>query len=485
MKSMWLAVAAILLTSACEERAAELSATPTIAEMRALLDSGALSSEQLVQQLIRRAEAGASLNAFITLDESAVVERARELDAQKAAGGSAGALHGIPLVVKDNIHVAGVPNSAGTPGLRDFVPADNNAVVEKLISAGAIILGKTNMHELAFGITSDNAAFGSVGNPHDPTLIPGGSSGGTGAAVSAGMAPAGLGSDTGGSVRIPAALTGIAGFRPSTGRYAVYGVTPISLTRDTIGYMAHSVADIALLDRVTAGGGGGDAPASIRLGVPRDYYYSGLDRQTEALTNRTLDRLAAAGIELVDVEVPNLADLLAKSSFTIALYEVNRDLAAYLEDFQTGENIETLAAQIASPDVQGVFAAILGDGAVPQAAYEAGLEAREALRGVYARLFADEEIHALVFPTTPLPARPIEGSLQTVELNGQQVPTFPTYIRNTDPASIAALPSISLPAGVTDNGLPVGIELDGPEGSDARLLAIAQRIEAIIGSAND
>ncbi|MCH8072508.1 MAG: indole acetimide hydrolase, partial [Proteobacteria bacterium] len=193
-----------------------------------MMRAGETSSARIVAELLRRAGEAQSLNAFITIDAEGALARAEELDQMRSQGEILGPLHGLPLVVKDNIHVAGLPNTAGTPGLREFTPAADNAVIAALLDAGALIIGKTNMHELAFGITSDNAAFGAVANPFDTTTFAGGSSGGTASAIAAGVAPAGLGTDTGGSVRIPAALTGTAGFRPSNGRYPLSGVTPIS-----------------------------------------------------------------------------------------------------------------------------------------------------------------------------------------------------------------------------------------------------------------
>ncbi len=180
-----------------------IPAYPDIVSLSSLMDSGDTSSAAIVTDLISRSWQFAGLNVFITLDSEGALARAEELDRLRADGEIRGPLHGIPLVVKDNIHVAGMPNTAGTPSLKDFVPAVSNTVVARLEAAGAIILGKTNLHELAFGITSNNAAFGAVRNPFDPSLIPGGSSGGTASAISAGIVPAGLGTDTGGSVRIP------------------------------------------------------------------------------------------------------------------------------------------------------------------------------------------------------------------------------------------------------------------------------------------
>ena len=180
----------------------------SLTEAAQLIREDKISSTELVKALLLQAEVERDLNAFITLDREAVLKAAQAADAAQKQGKPLGQLHGVPLVIKDNIHVAGMPNTAGTPALRSFIPQENARVVEALIDAGAIVLGKTNMHELAFGATSNNAAFGPVRNPYDPARFPGGSSGGTAAAIAAGIAPGGRGTDTGGSVRIPAALTG-------------------------------------------------------------------------------------------------------------------------------------------------------------------------------------------------------------------------------------------------------------------------------------
>src|SRR5262245_24276330 len=228
---------------------AELSA----AEAAKLIRAGKLKSEDLVKALADRIENTKDLNAFISYDREAAIKAARAADAAAAKQTFKGPLHGIPIVVKDNIHVAGFPNTAGTLALKDFRPIAHAPIVAKLIGAGAIVLGKNNMHELAFGITNNSGAFGPARNPYDPKRIPGGSSGGTGVAIAARMAAAGLGSDTGGSVRIPAALNGIAGLRPTLKRYSQEGITPIAHTRDTAGPMARTVEDLVLLDDVITG----------------------------------------------------------------------------------------------------------------------------------------------------------------------------------------------------------------------------------------
>ena len=460
----------------------ELSAVEAAARIRA----GTLKSEDLVRALIDVIERKRDLNAFITFDRDRALASARKADALAARKSFAGVLHGVPIVVKDNIHVAGVPSSAGTPALKAFVPTRNAPVAEKLIRAGAIVLGKTNMHELAFGITSNNAAFGPARNAYDPSRIAGGSSGGTGNAIAARMAAAGLGSDTGGSVRIPAALNGISGLRPSLGRYSQEGITPIAHTRDTAGPMAREVADLVLLDTIITGARDKVAPASLRglrVGVPRAVFWKNLDPETERLATAALDRLRGAGAEVVEVDMPGLAELNGKVSFPVALYEANVDLTRYLKRYRIPLDIKGLAERIASPDVKGLFASAIVPGAkdaIPEKVYRDALATRPALQRLYAETFKTHGIAALVFPTTPLPAAPV-GDDQTTKLNGADVPTFSTFIQNTDPGSNAGIPGLTVPIGRTAAGLPVGLELDGPAGSDRRLLGIGLALEALFG----
>jgi Asp-tRNA(Asn)/Glu-tRNA(Gln) amidotransferase A subunit family amidase len=460
----------------------ELSAGEAAARIRA----GTLRSEDLVRALVDMAERRRDLNAFITFDRERALAAARKADGLAARKSFAGPLHGVPIVVKDNIHVAGLPSSAGTPGLRSFMPARNAPVAEKLIRAGAIVLGKTNLHELAFGITSNNAAFGPARNAYDPTRIAGGSSGGTGNAIAARMAAAGLGSDTGGSVRIPAALNGISGLRPSLGRYSQEGITPIAHTRDTAGPMAREVADLVLLDTIVTGARDKVAPAplrGLRLGVPRAVFWKNLDVETERLATTALDRLRGEGVEVVEVDMPGLAELNGKVSFPVALYEANVDLARYLKRYRIALDVKGLAERIASPDVKGLFASAILPGAkdaIPEKVYRDARAARPALQRLYAETFKTHGIAALVFPTTPLPAAPI-GDDQTTKLNGADVPIFPTFIQNTDPGSNAGIPGLTVPIGRTEAGLPVGLGLDGPAGSDRRLLGIGLALEALFG----
>ena len=437
-----------------------------------------MTSEALTRKLLARAEAARGLNAFISLDVEQAIAEARAAD---AATGSKGPLHGVPIVVKDNINSASLPTTGGTPSLRDFRPAENAPVLQKLLDAGAILLGKTNLHELAFGITSNNAGYGAVGNAYDPSRFAGGSNGGTGAAIGAGIAPAGLGTDTGGSVRIPAALNGIAGLRPTVGRYPNLGIMPISHTRDTAGPMARTVDDLVLLDGIISDGPASLKPTSlegVRLGLPKPFV-DDLDAETR-FSKRWSKSSRQPGL-LVPLDLGNVSELNAKAGGAIAIWEIKRDLGA-LAAHGSELTVES-SAEIASPDVKAIFDNIvLGKDAISDDAYAAAIgELRPRLQLAYLTAFRNHRLTAILFPTTPLPAQPIQGSDEEVTLNGEKVPTFATFIRNSDPGSVAGLPGLTIPAGLTASGLPVGVELDGLPFTDRALLSIGLALEQLLG----
>ena len=460
---------------------AELTAREAVAALRA----GDISAEAYAHALIERASAHADLNAFITLDADRVLQAAHAADAERASGVDLGALHGLPVVIKDNIDTADLPTTAGTTPLKDHRPSRNAPVVQALVDAGALILGKTNLHELAFGITNINVDFGPAHNPYDRSRIPGGSSGGTGVAVASRLTPAGLGTDTGGSVRIPSALCGIVGYRPTVGRYSQAGVVPVSHTRDTVGPMARSVADIVLLDGVITGGSTYINPVDLdglRLGVPRIHFWENLDPAVAALAEAALEKLRENGVVLVDVEVVDLAALDEATSFPVELYEIVIDLPKYLRDSRSGLTFPDLLARIASPDVRDFLSDLLGKKAIPADVYHAALSIhRPALQAAYRTCFAENAVTGLIFPTTPLAATPIDKS-DIVVLNGREVSTFSTFARNTGPSSNAGIPGLSLPIGLTDQGLPVGIAIDGPDGRDKALLAIGLAMAPVFGT---
>jgi mandelamide amidase len=455
------------------------------------LQAGDLKATHYAGVLLGRARSLGYLNTVLAQDPHLVLTAAQAADERWARGETLGPLHGLPVLIKDNINTADLPTTAGTPALAGSRPRRHAVVVERLLAAGASLFAKTNMHELALGITSNNPAFGAVANPYDPTKIPGGSSGGNASAVAARIAAAAIGTDTAGSVRIPAALCGIAALRPTVGRYprtgsldTVADIVPISFTRDTPGPMARTVADVALLDAVIAGAEPTLRPrelSGVRLGVDRGNFFSDLDPETETVTRDALERLVAGGAQLVEVELHGLQALNAAVGIPVAAFELGLALPRYLEENDTGVTPAELIAAVASPDVRALFALVVGPGAIPEAVYlDALLVQRPTLQALYADAFTRYGIDALVLPATPLSARPI-GQDATVELNGQQVPTLFTYIRHTDPGSNAGLPGLVIPAGLTRSGLPVGLELDGPAGSDRALLAIGLAVEQALG----
>jgi mandelamide amidase len=454
------------------------------------LCAGTLTSEQLVTAYLEKAKGGANLNAFITLDEAGALKAARAADATRKRGGACKPLAGLPIAIKDNIQVQGLPATAGSPALKGFVPKADAPVVAKLRGAGAVILGKTNMHELAFGVTGYNPAFQTgtevgVRNAYDASRVAGGSSSGNGAALGARMAPAALGTDTGGSVRIPCAFNGCASLRPSMGRYSQRGIAPISHTRDTAGPMAQSMADVALLDSAIAGG----APLRpadlkrVRLGVV-PAFYANLDADTRAATDAALAKLRAAGVTLVEVEMPKLMELNSVIGFPVALYEAHDDMVAYLAKYRAGVDIAQLTAGIASPDVKGTFEALVIPRKLPapngtveaKPAYDNAMHvARPALQKLYRDTFAQHRLDALVFPTVPRVAPPAAPEASSPE-------NFSALIQNTDPGSNAGIPGVQLPSGLgATSGLPVGLELDGPAGSDRKLLALGVAVENVLG----
>jgi mandelamide amidase len=441
----------------------QLTATQAAADICA----GKITSKALTSAALARAKAMPNLNAFVTLDEAGAMRAAEAFDAGRKKG-ACKPLGGVPVVIKDNIEVAGLPSTAGTPALKGFVPKKDAPVAAKLRAVGAIIIGKTNMHELAFGISGYNAAFktgseSGVRNAYDTAKIAGGSSSGTAAAIGARIVTAGLGTDTGGSVRVPCALNGCAALRPTVGRYPQAAIAPISHTRDTAGPMAATVADVTALDRAIAGGGA-IVPADlkkVRIGVVKSML-ANLDGDTESAFKAALEKLKSNGVTIVDVEMPKLAELNGEVGFPVALYEAYDDMVAYLKNSGTGVSIEDLAKAIASPDVKGTYDGLVIPRKLPgpnntvadaRPAYDAAIKtARPALQALYRDTFAKNNLDVVLF------------------------------IQNTDPGSNAGIPGIQLPVALgASSKLPVGIELDGPPGSDRHLLAIGMAMEKTFG----
>ena len=449
----------------------------TLMDAATALRTRQLGQLEYVQALLLQTDRLAHLNAWISRDPERLIQQAKALDQASRAQPDRLSLVGIPLAIKDNIDTADLPTSGGTRALLASRPTRNAAVVERLLQSGSLIAGKTNLHELALGGTNHNAVTGACRNPWNPLRIPGGSSGGSAVAVASRMVPAALGTDTGASVRLPAALCGVVGFRPSTGRYASQGILHLSPTKDTVGPMARSVADVAWLDSVLAQDLL-DVPCvslkGLRLGIPRGDFFQGADPQVLAVIEQVLETLVSEGVECVELDVPDLTQHNDATGSSLVMFEMMQSLPAYVG--AQGLSMDALLAGVGSPDVAHLLSRQLGHDRVTAIAYAAAQVRRQKLQIAYARHFADHRLDALAFPTCLMTAPPV-GHDDMVDLHGQQVPTFKTLIRNTDPGSNAGLPGISLPAGLTAEGLPVGLELDGPLGSDRHLLGVAAAIE--------
>lgn len=462
-----------------------------LAEAAVALREGRFSSVQLVQACLDRIDAGNALNIFVTVDGEGALQAARAADEARLAGEPLKPLSGIPIVVKDNIHSAGLRCTAGSPAFANFVPVDDAPTLQKLREAGAIILGKTNMHELAFGATGYNSAFNTgsgtgVRNAYDARRIAGGSSSGSAAALGARMALGALGTDTGGSMRIPPALNGCASLRPSAGRYSGEGVIPIARSRDTVGPMALSMADVALLDALITEEK--VLPAvelrKLRLGIPAEFWQN-LDDDTREVAEAAKAKLSAQGVTLVPLEETRLMELNEPVGFPVVVYEAYDSMTDYLRENAQPFDIEQMAKEIQSPDVRWIYenwvlprkfpdaSGELVDVAARYHAAEHG--GRDALRRRYRELFEMHSLDALMFPTTAVVAPLANDDIYQEE-------NFRFLIQNTEPMASAGQPGIQLPIGLGKRtGLPVGMELDGPAGSDRRLLAIGMALEAILG----
>lgn len=328
--------------------------------LRELLDARLITSSELAEECIARVAATRELNCFTRFSAHAIREDAGRADARLAAGTRLPLL-GIPVALKDNIETTGFPCAAATSALADKQPREDADVVKRLRAAGAVVAGMLNMHELAFGITSNNAVTGAVRNPWNRERIAGGSSGGCGVAVAARLVPLAIGTDTGGSVRVPAALCGVTGFRPTVGRISAAGIVPISATRDTAGPLAQTVRDCAWVDQVLSG----TPPLSvtslkgIRIGLPGAPFWTELDPSVQDVAERALSALRRAGAQLVPLEIPGIAELDTASSFPVVLYEFVRDMRAYLASRERGVTLEALIDGVRSPDVRGAVGPLL------------------------------------------------------------------------------------------------------------------------------
>jgi Asp-tRNA(Asn)/Glu-tRNA(Gln) amidotransferase A subunit family amidase len=393
-----------------------------------------------------------------------------------------GILRGIPIAVKDNVDALGFPTTAGTPALGGVNPEGEASVVTAFRQAGAVTMGKTNLHELAFGVTSNNAAFGPVRHPRFPDRIAGGSSGGSATAVALGIVPLSVATDTGGSISIPAATCGIAGWRPTTGRWPGDGVVHLSWTRDTIGVHATAVTDLALADGLVTNEARQAPPSlkEIRLGIVTERCTDTAPEVALAF-ERATDLLARSGATLVQVEVDPGNLMTDACQHVIAAWEGPRAVSRYLHTLDSevrSMRYADVIEQIASPDVRRIFDSFT---ASPPSFddYDKALAMRARLRRRTADVLDDNEVNALLFPTVPVTA-PLVGADDLVSLNDREVPTFSTITRHTAPGSLAGVPAVVIPLPAA--GADVGLSVEGRFFDDRRILALTETIADAVGS---
>ncbi|MDP2283274.1 MAG: amidase, partial [Pseudohongiella sp.] len=451
------------------------------------LANGTLSSVALLDHYLARIEAydkqGPALNTLITLNTQAR-EQAQQLDEERRRTGPRSLLHGIPVVIKDNYNTRDMPTTGASQSLATFVPNDEATQVKKLREAGAIIVGKTNLHEFAYGITSISSLGGQTRNPYDPLRFPGGSSGGSAAAVAAGFAAFGMGSDTCGSIRIPAAFNNLTGLRPSKGLSSIYGIMPLSHTQDVAGPLARSILDLAIVLDLTVGYDPADADTAVMMDQPHPAFMAGLGRaqlaglrigrmgswmdaadlQVRLLIDAALQQLVQQGVQMVNIEIPDMARLLSQSG--LIGHEFETDLDAYLQQFGSPQ-YQSLEAIVAGGDYHEAVSGLLSRSAAGEqnaVAYEAALAARSELQQAIAATMAQQSLDVIAYPP---------------------IASLPALIGDAQPGNNCSLsgnsgfPALSIPVGFTAEGLPVGVELLGRFLSDRELLATGYAIEQL------
>jgi aspartyl-tRNA(Asn)/glutamyl-tRNA(Gln) amidotransferase subunit A len=467
----------------------------TIGTIREALAAKRISARELTAEFCRRIEKGnPELNAFLALSPERAYKQADYLDGLIARGEALPALGGLPLAVKDVISTKGVVTTCGSRILEGYRPAYDATAIERLESAGAILLGKTNCDEFAMGGSNENSAYGPVRNPVAMDRVPGGSSGGSAAAVAAGMAVAALGTDTGGSVRQPGSFCGIPAMMPTYGRVSRYGLIAFASSLDRIGPFARTVRDVAEIFAVIAGGdpmdstaaavsvpdyvGGLDAPVKgLRIGVPTDYFAEGLDSEVREKVEAGISLLERLGCRRVPLRMPHTGYAVA-TYYLIATAEASSNLARY-DGVRYGMRVPgaTLLEMYRKTRGAGFGTEVkrrimLGTYALSAGYYDAYYLKAQKVRALIARDFAQafEQVDAIVTPTSPVPA---------FRLGERTADPLAMYLADiyTVTGSLAGVPGISVPCGKTAGGLPVGLQIFGPAFGEARVLQIAHAFE--------
>jgi aspartyl-tRNA(Asn)/glutamyl-tRNA(Gln) amidotransferase subunit A len=435
------------------------------------------------------------LNAFLQLDDEGAVVRARSIDGMQKDGDSLPALAGVPIAVKDNICVRGMQTSCGSKILGDYHPPYNATVIERLQAAGAVIIGKTNCDEFAMGSSNENSAFGPVKNPWDVTRVPGGSSGGSAAAVASGIVPVALGSDTGGSVRQPASLCGVVGLKPTYGRNSRYGLVAFASSLDQVGVFGRSTRDVATVLGVIAGRDPHDATTAdvpvpdylaaldagcknLRLGFPRALFGEGLDDGVRTAVEQAIETYRELGAEIVDVDLPHAKYCIAVY-YIIATAEASSNLARFdgvrygfraeetpeLRQMYRKTRDEGFGAEVKRRIMLGTYVLSAG---YYDAYYRKAQQVRTLLKEDFARAF--QSCDAIITPTSPTPA---------FRLGEKVDDPLSMYLNDvyTVTANLAGVPGMNVPCGLSADNLPIGFQLVGPYWSESTLFQLAHAYE--------
>jgi len=440
------------------------------------------------------------LNAFLTMISDSAIAQAQEIDRAAVQGDELPPLAGAIIAVKDNMVMRGVRTTAGSRILFNYKPPYTATAIERLQSAGAIIIGKTNLDEFAMGSSTENSAFGPVRNPWDTSRVPGGSSGGSAVAVSAGMAMGALGSDTGGSIRQPASLCGVVGLKPTYGRVSRYGLIAFGSSLDQIGPFANSVEDAAQILSVIAGRDANDSTSSnvdvedyaaslngnisgLRIGVPGEYFGAGLDSEVKQAIDQAIKKLEEAGARIVDVSLPH-TEYAVPVYYLIATAEASANLARF-DGVRYGlraEEATTLKSMYSRTRDQGFGAEVkrrimLGTYALSAGYYDQYYGKAQKVRSLIERDFREafEKCDVIATPTAPTPA---------FKLGDKTNDPLEMYLSDiyTITANLAGVPGLSMPCGLSSSGLPIGIQLIGKHFDEARLLRTAYNLEQALGT---
>jgi aspartyl-tRNA(Asn)/glutamyl-tRNA(Gln) amidotransferase subunit A len=439
------------------------------AQIAARVRARKLSPFEVARAFVERVDAHRALHAFITFRPEAVLREARQLEVRVQSGEDVGALAGVPVAVKDLMPVSGYPMTCGTRAIEAREQHQDAEVVGRLRAAGALVIGTANLHELAYGVTSANVHFGAVSNPAAPGCIPGGSSGGSAAAVAAGLAAIGVGTDTGGSIRIPAACCGIVGFKGSYDAVTRQGVWPLAFTLDHIGPLTRSVGDAALGFEVMAGLPAGCTSAKQverpHLVRPAGFFFEHVEDAVRSRAKAAIEQLGAAGAQVEERTIEGIEHAPAVQFVTLCS-----------EACQANWDLLTTQPEGLAPDVRLRLEVGQFIGAID---YVKAQRLRRALRDNLLAALGDA--HVMVTPA--LPVRVPRSGLSSIDIGGRVMPIPSALTRLSSPFNLAGLPAISLPAGKDDAGVPVNLQLVGRPGADATVLAVARWCERVLGSA--